>query len=119
MRGEFSIQVNKEKLLAALEENRDKHADAYQKARLGYIKLTRNELEAALDKLDRGEMLHRILSNVPPDNHTGDYDDAIDMMKWSTDTTIELTQAQFKQYVKDDWGWKDQWTTSNTAYLEA
>jgi hypothetical protein len=40
------------------------------------------------------------------------------MMEWSQDDTVALTQSQFKQYVQDDWGWKDQWLTSNTAYMQ-
>lgn len=119
MRGELTIQVSKAELMRALKENRDKHGAAFEKAKAGYIKLTRRELEAGLEKLDRGEMIHRILTNMPPEDHTSDYDDAIDMMTWSTDNVIELTQQQFKQYVKDDWGWKDTWVTSNTQYLDA
>jgi hypothetical protein len=41
------------------------------------------------------------------------------MMEWSEDQTVELTQQQFKQYVTDDWGWKDSWVASNTAYMKA
>ena len=119
MRGELTINVRRTELLEALKENRDLHGAAFEKAKAGYVRVERRHLLEALDRLDRGEMINRILGNVPPENHTSDYDDAIDMMMWSTDDIVELTQQQFKQYVKDDWGWKNQWVTSNSMYLEA
>lgn len=115
----LTVNVDKARLLAALKKNRDTHGIAYEQAKKGYIKVTRVELEEQLQRLVAGKLLDRIWFNNPPDDHTGDYDDAIQMMEWSQDDTIALTQAQFKQYVMDDWGWKDSWITSNTAYIEA
>lgn len=120
MRGELTIQVNKDDLLVALTDNRERHGAAFRKAKAGYIKVTIEQLKQHVIQLAGGELLEKhAFIPAPPEDHTGDYDDAIDMMTWSTDTKIELTQGQFKQYVKDDWGWKDSWTASNTAYLEA
>lgn len=117
MRGELTITVNKDELLAALKENRETHGAAYEKAKAGYIKVTMAEMKEQLQRLVDGRVLGRIFFNAPPEDHTGDYNDAIAMMTWSMDDTIELTQGQFKQYVNDDWGWKESWVTSNTAYM--
>jgi hypothetical protein len=111
--------VDKERLLTALRENREGHAAEYEKAKKGYLRVTRKRLEELLARLVDGELLDRVWLEAPPEDHTKDYDDAIEMMEWTQDNQIDLTQAQFKQYVKDDWGWRDQWMTSNTAYLEA
>jgi hypothetical protein len=120
IRGELTIQVNKSELLVALKRNREKHGAAFEKAKAGYIKVTTQQVREYLTRLANGELLERAFLPAPPEDHTGDYDDAIDMMTFpSPDTTIELAQGQFKQYVKDDWGWKDTWVASNTAYLEA
>jgi hypothetical protein len=81
--------------------------------------VTTEQLEAYVRRLADGELLEHRFINSPPEDHTTDYDDAIDMMEWSTDGTIELTQSQFVQYVKDDWGWKDNWVASTAAYIEA
>lgn len=116
---EITIQVEKERLLSALKENRYTHSAAYAKAKRGYIKVTTEQVQRYLTRLANGELLERALLPAPPEDHTGDYDDVIAMMEWSQDDTIELTQAQFKQYVQDDWGWKGSWLTSNTAYLQA
>jgi hypothetical protein len=108
--GDLTITVSKDSLLATLKGNRAKHGEAFKKAKEGYIKVTTEQLEAYVRRLADGELL---------EDHTTDYDDAIDMMEWSTDGTIELTQSQFVQYVKDDWGWKDNWVASTAAYIEA
>lgn len=119
MRGELEIKVSKAQLLAALQENREKHGAAYQKAKAGYIKVTTEQLKNYVQQLADGELLVQRFINAPPEDHTDDYDDAIDMMEWSIDDEIVLDQQQFKQYIKDDWGWKQSWVTSNTAYMEA
>ena len=116
---QITIYVEKARLLSALKENREKHGAAYEKAKAGYLKLAQRRLNEWLERLMNGELLDRAFLEAPPDDHTGDYDDVIQMMEWSQNDSIELTQGQFKQYVMDDWGWKDQWVTSNTAYLEA
>ncbi len=54
-----------------------------------------------------------------PEDHTRDYDRRIKMYEMDIDDTIEMTEQEFAQYVLDDWGWKQAWTTSNTAYLAA
>jgi hypothetical protein len=76
-------------------------------------------LEEKLARIKKGKPIDCFFRNLPPDDHTDDYDDVIDMLGMALDDKIELTQPQFKQYVKDDWGWKQSWTTSNTAYIAA
>jgi hypothetical protein len=115
----LTVNVDKARLLSTLKRNREAHGAAYEKAKAGYIKVTTAQLKEYVERLAEGELLIQRFINSPPEDHTGDYDDAIQMMEWSRDDTIELTQGQFKQYVMDDWGWKDSWVTSNTAYLDA
>lgn len=115
----LTVSVDVERLRGTLQANRAQHTDAYEKAKAGYIKVMKQRLGEYVDQLANGEVLAVRYLDPPPDDHTNDYDDAIQMMLWSQESTIELTQAQFKQYVQDDWGWKDSWLTSNTAYLQA
>jgi hypothetical protein len=115
----INIKVDKEKLLATLETNRAAHGAAYETAKRGYIRVTTQQLQEHIERLANGDLIERAWIPSPPDDHTSDYDDVISMMEWSMDNEVELTQAQFKQYVQDDWGWKDAWVTSNTAYIES
>src|SRR5258708_5761652 len=115
----LTINVNKRELMETLEANRRGHGAAYRKAKAGYIKVTTRQLNEYVELLANGELLVQRFINAPPEDHTSDYNDAIAMMKWSLDQSIELTQGQLKQYVLDDWGWKETWVTSNTQYREA
>jgi len=115
----ITINVDKTRLRDALRKNRAQHGAAYEQAKAGYIKVTTQQIEQYLTRLANGELLERAFLPAPPDDHTSDYDDAIEMMQWSKDDVIELTQGQFKQYVMDDWGWKDTWLASNTEYMKA
>ncbi len=119
MRDGIVILVDKEELMATLKENCATHGAVYEKAKAGYIKVTMRQLQDYVERLANGELLVQRFINSPPEDHTSDYLDAIEMMNWATDTKIELTQAQFKQYVQDDWGWKDNWVTSTSQYLES
>lgn len=113
----MNVNVNIRDLRARLLENRETHRASYEKALAGYKIEARRELETELAKLGEGKEINRFLTATPPEDHTSDYDDVIDMLNMSTDTQIELTQQQFKQYARDDWGWKREWTTSNTSYI--
>lgn len=115
----LTITVSKARLLDMLQKNMSDHATTYEKAKRGYLRVTRERLDNLLRRVVEGELLDRVWLDAPPEDHTGDYEDVIAMMEWSTDDTIELTQAQFKQYIQDDWGWREQWMTSNSAYLNA
>lgn len=114
----LTVYVDKDQLLAALERNCASHGAAYQKAKAGYIKVTTKQVEEYLTRLADGQLLERAFIPPPPEDHTSDYYDAISMMQWSLNESIELTQAQFKQYVQDDWGWKQTWQASNSSYID-
>lgn len=116
--GVITIQVDKERLLTTLQANKEAHGAAYEKAKAGYIKVTTQQLQDYVNQLANGDVLVHRYINAPPEDHTSDYDDVIAMMGWAKDDVIELTQGQFKQYVQDDWGWKEAWVTSNTGYLQ-
>jgi hypothetical protein len=113
------VKVKKDELLEILRANRDEHGERYQKARRGYRKAVEAELRIMLSKVMDGEVVGVALANIPPEDHTGDYDDVIDMLGMDTDDTVILSQAQFRCYVKDNWGWKQQWITSNSEYIQS
>jgi hypothetical protein len=115
---QITITVAKPELLKVLKANRDQHRELYEEAWAGYCKAARAELEESLKRIKAGKPIPRYLVAVAPEDHTNDYEDVIAMLEMAINDEIELTQAQFKQYVQDDWGWKEQWVTSNTQYLQ-
>jgi hypothetical protein len=115
----MAIEVNVERLTNTLRSNRDKHADDYRAAREGWKTLLKEELETKLATLRDGGEVKMHIENQPPDDHTADYDEAIEMLMMSAVPTIKLDQQTYRQFIKDDWSWKRHWAASNTAYITA
>lgn len=115
----LKIKVEKQNLLGILKQNRDKHEADYTKAKEGFRKLLRVELQKKLDSLDAGKKVQLTFKNTKPESHLGDYDEVIEMLELSIDSELEITHQQFKMWVKDDWNWKRMWSTSNSVYLSA
>jgi len=117
--GENLVVVNKRDLIKALQANRENHRAEFEKALDGFEKTAVEILKARLAEAKKG--IKRAISvNLPmPEDHTRDYDRRIRMYEMDIEDNVELTEAEFAQYVQDDWGWKQQWTTSNTAYMAA
>lgn len=113
------IKVAKSQLLEALRTNRDGHAAQYEKAKAGYLKVTKAKLDGLIERVAAGEVIGQQWIDPAPEDHTKDYDVIISMMEWSIGDEVVLSQAQFRQYVQDDWGWREQWMTSNSVYVEA
>jgi len=117
-RGEiqFKVKVDRLELLAALKKNRETHEQMYVEARKGYIDQAKEELEKKLKDLEDEKNLSLVFSINPPIRKTEIYDTAIDMLKWSKEERIELTSDEFRNLVKDEWEWVDQWLLSNVRY---
>lgn len=111
-----AITVEKAQLLTKLMENREKHQQAHREALEGYRIQQREELEAKLLDLSGGRVIGQYLKHTPPEDHTKDYDEAIDMLQWATGDEVELNHGQFRAFVRDDWGWKQDWEASNSGY---
>ena len=106
------------KLIGILEENKKKHRNLFLKALDGYKKKAIETLEDKLEKVKNNKKLPMIQIYLPiPEDHTSDYERVILLLELDARANVDLTETDFAQYVMDDWGWKDQWTTSNSAYL--
>lgn len=47
------------------------------------------------------------LNILAPEDHTDEYDKAIGMLEMSVDDTVLITHDEYRQYVLDEWFWKD------------
>ena len=52
-----------------------------------------------------------------PVNHLEDYDRVINMMEFSVADKVRLSATDFDAYVRNNWKWKDEFVTSNQAYV--
>ena len=112
-----TIKVSKEKLFAKLHENREEHRQVFLRAQKGFRAEVIEQLDKALKDAREGKRFQTSFQLPAPVDQTPEYDVAIDMCGWEIDKEIELSQEEFRQYVLDDWVWKDNWLYSNTMYL--
>ena len=112
-----TIKVHKQQLQEALLGNREKHKETFEKAYEGFRKKVIHNLESRLDQAKNGGKINLYIGLVEPQDHTEDYNNAIEMLGWHTDEYIEITLKDFRQYVNDDWGWKRDFDTTNASYI--
>lgn len=112
-----SVRVEKAKLLETLRENRKTHKKDFELAWEGFEKEYRRNVENLLSKrLSPYKPVELFINLQVPEDHTEDYDRAIEMLSWEVEDQIELTETEFRQFVQDNWSWKDQFIMSNTRY---
>lgn len=105
------VTVDKEELLSTLRSNRDSHIDEYGNSITDWAEAQATILHEALSKFenvfDEMDLLdHNIEILAKPSDYSKQYDLAIEMLEWSIDDTVTLTQEQFQQFVLDEWSWK-------------
>ena len=113
------VVVDKVKLLDKLEDNRDKHRAVFLEAMAGYKAKVLELLEAQIERV-KNNAVEQVFINIPmPSDHTDDYDRIIETLKWTLFDEVTLTIQEFDMYVRDSWGWKQQWTASNSVYAQS
>lgn len=111
-----TITVEKDQLLRTLRENRDRHRELFDKAQIVYRDQMIEELDRALQEARNGGKIIRAFSLPVPEDHTSDFDTAINMLTWDTADTVELTHPEFRTYVENEWGWQQSFHANTVAY---
>lgn len=110
------VTVRKDELVSALEENRKNHRAIFEEAVEGYRKKAIEMLEHHIEEIKEGRVV-RVAVHLPqPEDHTDDYDRVLRMLEMSIDDEIEVMEHDFACYVMDNWDWKRQFLTTNSAY---
>lgn len=113
------ITVKKVDLLKKLKENRTSHRADFELALEGWYQTGLKELERLVKEAKANKQVNFFLSLPRPEDHTTDYDRAIEMLEMDIDTEVILDEHEFRTFVQDDWGWKKAWNTSNFGYVAA
>jgi len=113
----MTTTVDRNKLIITLRNNRDKHAEIVKEAHAGYLDAAKRAVEKCSAALAKGEIvsLQKFALTVPVDYRSA-YDTVITMLEWSTDEKIVLQADEFRQFVQDQWDWKDGFINSNAGY---
>lgn len=112
----MAMKFKKDELVTIVQKNRDAHRAIFEEALIGYKQKVIETLEATIEQAKRGEVRQIYVSFAKPDDHTRDYDRLLKMLDMTSEQDVELTEQQFGQYVLDDWDWKRQFITTNSAY---
>lgn len=113
---DMEMEFPREKILATLKENRDKHANLFKSAREGYLKSAEEAVAAKLEELRAGKFTSLDFSLRPPEDMTGAYDTAISMLELSEAVSVTLNAQTYRQFVLDEWDWTDRWLLANSFY---
>lgn len=139
-----STEVDRKKLIAILETNREKHVRDYEEAKAGYKAVLLEKVDeafrdAAVTMQKRHEQAKRRIAELTeneiskqrdyqvlvdeisvemkvPRSFAKEYDAAIDIAKWDVRDTLTLTYAEFACFVRDEWDWKSGFDAVSSLY---
>lgn len=111
------VRIEKGKLREKVQANRDAHRDVFERAVEGYRTAAAVFFAEQLDRLREGRQFMLRFAEPVPEDHTADYDAILEMLDMGEEQHITLTAAEFRQYVRDDWGWKQEWTQTTQNYV--
>jgi hypothetical protein len=109
-------ELKKEKLIARIKENKQKHIEAYDKAVIAYRRVALEQLADLTVKVKSGDMTVRLNLTTPIDNREN-YDKIIEMFEWDIKDIVELDQDEYNEYILDETATARQALMSNTMYL--
>ncbi len=110
------VRLSKEDVLVALSNNRDNHLAKFEEAMEGYKEQAIKTLEEHIAQIKANDPQRVILALPLPEDHTEDYERAIDMLQWSLDDEVVLNRQEFRTYIQDDWGWKQEFESTYSLY---
>lgn len=110
--------IKKDELLEILRENRENHMAEFEQAVEGYRKLREKQLEEQLADIRAGRLREKWQTLPVPFNQQKDYDRVIRLIELDISDTVTLNEGEVAQYVMDDWQWKQNFTASNSYYVQ-
>lgn len=108
------VTISKQKLIDVLTFNRTMHIADYQAALVEwekqYAKALRRELRANVESKTGSVYLEK------PVSYQNSYDTALRMLDLALEAEFVLTERQFRQYIMDEWDWKDRFVSNTMSY---
>lgn len=114
-----TVEVSKVELVKKLQANLQTHKADFDIAWDKFREQAAHNFEQRLHQIKeapKGAQLDLWVNLVVPEDHSDDYVRALEMLEWEVNDTVELQEHEFKQYVQDDWGWKNAFLSTNQLY---
>jgi len=112
-----SITVKKTELISKIKENKTNHIQEYDKAVIAFKERVTRQLEESRLALESGDYSKVNFRLTVPENKSDEYDKLVKMFEWEIKEEVELSQAEFNEYVLDETPFALQAKISNSAYL--
>jgi len=116
MKTTIVITVSKKEALERVRTNRDRHLRIVKEARIGYVKKARELLSIKLGELCAGKLVQLRFNLSMPEDHTEEYDVAIEMLRLHQGDTIKMETIDVRTLMMDDWDWLATFLWTNGAY---
>lgn len=110
------IRVRKAELLQRLRENRDAHRAEFLKAQENFRIRVISVLDQMLEEARSGKPIRTSLGLLSPQDHTADYNNAIEMLDMSVEPDILLDEQSFRWFVRNEWSWHERADFLNKTY---
>lgn len=114
------IKVNKDALIVKITEERDKHKAIYDEAVVAYRAAFIEEAQAYAEEALERAATHRAFVHFTwlpvPEEHTEDFDRAIEMLEWEVGDEVTLSEHDFATLVQNQWGWARAFASNTTSY---
>ena len=65
-----------------------------------------------------GRPIDRYFRLPEPEDHTVDFDTALDMLEWEVGETVELDERTFRRLVRNEWAWRETFAANTASYVE-
>lgn len=109
-------RIQKEKLLALLEENKAEHIKEYKEAKRGFRKKAAGIFKKAMLDAKEGRKVKTYVSIAEPKDYSKDYDKAIKLITLCEDTILELNESQINNFIHNEWNWSGTFRSGVQGY---
>jgi hypothetical protein len=115
-----NITVNKLDLILKIQAERDKHKALYDEAVIVYKQeftmAARKFADEAVARAGRGQGFVQFGWLPVPEEHTEDFDRAIEMLQWEVNDEVVLSEHDFATLVQNQWGWARAFASNTASY---
>jgi len=112
-----SVTVKTHDLLDILKKNRDEHRGQFEEAIDGYKAECLEQLELRICQLKAGKRISMAFSMPEPQDMTSEFDNIINLLEICVDSEVEITTAEARGYLMNEWDWLARATMSNARYI--
>lgn len=112
-----TVKVKKADVIEALKRNRDAHEATYAEAKENYRQKVVDALRDRADAIDSGAKIDIYFDLPRPEDHTEDYDEALETLEWEQREELDLARhIEFAQWVLNKWSWEQSFAANTTSY---